>query len=246
MTSILKRPWAAALLVALLAIVSYSALARNAVVINYKLTLTADTPDGSKTGSGVIQVSYGSQFNLNGGGRRYDVSLSGEAVTLDLGRGKSLFLTLTNRASGRESGDLLSLQVAQDAEWLPVRVLDLSWAAGKEETFRQKVLQARAKGPTPVPFSALPTLITFRNLNDPVSVVAVQPDKLEGAFGPGYALQSATLELVDQPATRGIDRILPWLPDYYAKMLDGSRFMKAIAPNKTANSLASGDFSTFK
>ncbi|HRA95283.1 MAG TPA: hypothetical protein PLL12_15080, partial [Aestuariivirga sp.] len=37
------------------------------VTINYRLTIEAMTPDGPKTGSTVIQVSYGSQFNVNGG-----------------------------------------------------------------------------------------------------------------------------------------------------------------------------------
>ena len=64
--------------------------------INYRLSLEVMTPEGPTTGSGVIQVSYGSVFNVNGGGRRGVMRATGEAVPVDLGHGKFLFATLTN------------------------------------------------------------------------------------------------------------------------------------------------------
>ena len=62
--------------------------------MRYRLTAEVMTPDGPKTGSGVIQVSYASEINLNGGGRRGSNSVVGEAIPVDLGQGTALQLDI--------------------------------------------------------------------------------------------------------------------------------------------------------
>ncbi len=96
------------------------------ISFNYRLTIEAMTPDGPKQASSVIQGSYGSTFNLNGGGRRGVTSVTGEAVYLDLGRGKNLFVTLSSNGSGRQSSPG-RLDGALDAIWLPIEVFDFKW-----------------------------------------------------------------------------------------------------------------------
>jgi hypothetical protein len=183
---------------------------RPTVVINYRLTLEAMTPDGPKSGSGVIQVSYASQFNLNGGGRSGVIEVTGEAVPVDLGRGKILFVTLTSNASGRP-GSPGKRDGSLDAEFLPVKIFGFVWRWGEERKLPSQVQAARAAGAVDVPLRSLPTIVTFKDINDPKSVVLVQPDNLAAAFGEGYSLSKATLELTDHPTTEGIGNTLRWL-----------------------------------
>jgi hypothetical protein len=215
------------------------------VILNYRLTLEAITPDGPKTGSGVVQVSYGSEFNLNGGGRRGVMRVTGEAVPVDLGQGKILFVTLTRNASGR-GGDSKTLAAAQDAEWLPIRVFGFDWNWGEENKLSSQVEAAKAAGPKDVPFRALPTLVTFKDISDPKTVELVQPEALAATFGEGYALTKATTELTDEEPYPIIIVTLPWLPEYYDKNLDGGKYHTAGAENQLANQMGSGTFSTFK
>ena len=59
----------------------------------YKLTAEVMTPDGLKTGSSVVEVSYTTQSAPLSQGGRFD-SVLGEATYVDLGDSKNLFVTL--------------------------------------------------------------------------------------------------------------------------------------------------------
>jgi len=60
-----------------------------------------------------------------------------------------------------------------------------------------------------------PTLVTFGDFSDPLSLVIVDPDDLEATFGPGYALKSITLAGVDAPRTQGrVETVLPLLKEW--------------------------------
>ena len=179
---------------------------------NYKLTLEAATPDGPKTGSTVISLDFGSQFNVNGGGRRGSVSAIGEALYLDLGQGKNLFVTLVSRESGRE-GRQIGLDGARDLISLPLGVFDLNWEPGEERELADQVSAAKSEGHRDAPFLVLPTTVAFGNVADPKSIVLVDPRNLAATFGPGYELRSATIQITDEPVTRGIEKILPWMKD---------------------------------
>jgi hypothetical protein len=193
---------------------------RPTVVINYRLTINAITPDGIKTGSSVIQVSYASQFNLNGGGRSGVIKVTGEAVPVDLGQGKLLFVTLTCQASGRGCNSV-GLDTAHDAEWLPVRVFGFDWNWGDERKLARQVAAAQSGGPREVPLQALPTIVTFNNIHDPMSVQIAQPENLSPALGQSVVISSARLELTDDVPTVGIGKFLNWLEKNGGGYLDG-------------------------
>jgi hypothetical protein len=212
--------------------------------INYRLTLEAMTPDGPKTGSGVIQVSYGSDFNLNGGGRKGSIKVTGEAVYLDLGRDRNLFVTLSEQSLGR-SGDRDEPLAGETApQWLPVQIFGFKWDWGDERKLAQQLRAARAKGPKDVPLIALPTTVTFRDLADPKSVELVDPRDIGANFGQGYVMTRAQIELVNDGVKWNIREVLPWLPEYYDKHFDGSRFTTINAKNRTANYFSAGAFDT--
>jgi hypothetical protein len=54
-------------------------------------------------------------------------------------------------------------------------------------------------------------LVTFKDINDPRSVVQVRPDDLEAAFGPGVRLGRVTIEATRHAVTTGIEKIVPVL-----------------------------------
>jgi hypothetical protein len=57
----------------------------------------------------------------------------------------------------------------------------------------------------------VPALVRFGNLNDPTSVVLVNPLDLAASFGSGVTFKGATVEITDDPITHGIEDRLPWL-----------------------------------
>ena len=68
-----------------------------------------------------------------------------------------------------------------------------------------------ALGSKELALEKLPSLVTFRDISDPKTVVRLDPRDLESAFGPGVKLKSATIEITEEPITTGITTRLPWL-----------------------------------
>ena len=68
-----------------------------------------------------------------------------EALYLDLGQGKNLFVTLTNHRSGRE-GRGIGLDGSNGVVWLPFGVFDLRYEPGEEREITRQVLAAKAAG----------------------------------------------------------------------------------------------------
>jgi hypothetical protein len=92
-----------------------------------------------------------------------------------------------------------------------------------------------------------PTLVTFRDINNPGSVEKVDPDDLEATFGEGYQLKAVYLTITDAQKTSGeIQKVIPWIREYYGKLLDGNRYHTIKSSNEFANSLSSGSFQTQK
>jgi len=196
------------------------------VTINYRLTVEAMTPNGPKIGSTVIQVSYGSQFNVNGGGRMGDTHVTGEALYLDLGQGKNLFVTLQGDGTGRKNTQA-DKQSSRNAIYLPVEILELKWDWGNEWSLWRQVRAAESAGPKVVPLVKLPLTVTFRDLADPMSVALVDPQDISAILGVGYAITSASIGITDQGPETSIASILPWIMAIEGGPLDGTRYGKS-------------------
>lgn len=181
----------------------------------YRLTLEIETPDGLKTGSGVIQINAARQPKVTPESLSAAVGARGEAVIVDLGNAGPLFATLT-------SPDLMSAPYKLVFDIFP-------WNGGQGGEFTPEgmayytPLRAKAE----VPIGKLPLLVRFRNPTDPQTVQVVDPSDLSRAFGPGFHFKSAEIEMVDQglwplnafgltgePVTRRIRDFLPWLSQY--------------------------------
>jgi hypothetical protein len=172
-----------------------------------KLTVSVMTPEGVKTASSVVSVRvYATpswwglgDFRGAGGG-----SLSGEAVTVDLGSGRYLFALLTD----------YSYETARET-FIP-----------KEEQPRTKaeVIAAydrleKIRGSRELAREHYPLLVTFDDINDPASVRHVDPGDLSNSFGPGYRLNAIALSITDDPVTKGrVQGVLGWLDDVQGRV----------------------------
>jgi hypothetical protein len=183
----------------------------------YKLTAEVMTPDGLKTGSSVIEVSYRDFFSLSGVPNLM-MSARGEAVFVPLDKKRLFVVTLTSTASGRGQRNDFSYNYPAelvkgplDLYALPLKVLNVSWIKNDEwELDRQIAKRRNERNKIAAPFENLPTLVVFEDITNSDSVVVVQPNKLDEALGPGFALQNVWLELSDDLPTQSKMVVFPW------------------------------------
>jgi hypothetical protein len=190
----------------------------------YKLTGEVTTPDGLKTGSSVVEVSYQRGWDWGGGPHAAD-TLTGEATYVDLGGGKNLFVTLGTLDSGRKNektdhvlfmgrilnapADYLALSGALDPIWLPIKIFRLGRTYSQEPEMCRRASKFKDGVAQSVELNNLPTLVTFSDRHQPLTAKAVNPNDLVASFGNGYSLV-AKIEIVTETVTRVIDDVLPW------------------------------------
>jgi hypothetical protein len=174
----------------------------------YRLTVEVETPEGLRTGSSVLEVEQRlvrpGQSPANVDVRR---RVRGEAVAVDLPGGQTLFALLrsdrdiewasrvVHHAAPRVEGET-HLEVP-DNIFLIEGVVELprEWPR---------------KGPYD-PWEGRPMFVTFGDINDPTSVMRVDPDDLAASFGEGVRLKRLTVEITEDEVTTGLDQRLTWL-----------------------------------
>ena len=176
----------------------------------FRLTVEVTTPDGIKTGSGILAVVP--DRNYNRGGR---TTTRGEAVFVDLGqnrgKGGNLVALLAHRQGAKLDFD--------DINYVALRAYGA--ARGNRVSFND--IQ-RQTGVVPVQADLIPVLVSFGDPNDPKTARLVAAEHAEAVLGEGYALRGLTVEIVPNgfwpidfggvlgnPVTRGIEAKLPWL-----------------------------------
>jgi hypothetical protein len=95
------------------------------------------------------------------------------------------------------------------------------------------------RGPRKITLADLPDLVTFADINDPKSVIEVDPNDLQTTLGPNISWNEITLEMTDEPVTMGIVQKLPWIQAYSDKMPDGAPYHDK---NTLANGLSTANF----
>ncbi|WP_146227718.1 hypothetical protein [Rhizobium sp. UGM030330-04] len=192
-----------------------------------KLTVTVETPSGPKSASSVMKASLEDRdgpFALPEA-RGAFFELQGEAVVLEVLPGKYLFALLKDMP--RPYGLFFPGEAPVDI-------------APKFERMSKPATATLTR-------SDYPLLVAFTDINDPKTVKKVDPDDLEDFFGQGTSLSSITLSITRERVTKGkVENVLPWLNEYYDKMLDSNRFETIYAINRFANSLSAGNFDTEK
>jgi hypothetical protein len=185
--------------------------------IRYRLTLEVETPEGKKTGSGVIeQVSrYNDGITRGlGAGPGLAVRLRGEAIIVDLGS-RGLLLCLLTRDESRYTSedDLLLPKIFPFAKW-----------GGSQEDYSTYLRQLESRKPVAdAPLERLPMLARLSNPQDPATAERVNPTDLAATFGAGVRLVRVTAQITDDPLPAPtIEDKLPWvrkLQGSIAKML---------------------------
>lgn len=215
--SLLSLPFFAGLL-------GLAGCARTLGTYRYRVTVEVQTPQGPRSGSSVMEVVYGQQQVPGNPGWSARIEYKGEAVYVDLGAGRYVVALLN-------TGRLDPLQAL-------FRQLGWGFASLKELEKGGKL-----SGKVELKGGEIPTMVTFTNPADPTSFkivyqtkfnrqypqndesrrrhveVIVGPEIVQNnfasLFGPGYALKSVTLEIVDPktPVTRWVTQKLQWIDD---------------------------------
>jgi hypothetical protein len=171
----------------------------------YRLGVEVETPNGVKSGSGVLAITPDRGYSRRGG-----TAASGEAIFVDLGSGRNLVALL---AHVDKSVDLDAINY--------VALRAYTAAAGKRVNFNDL---SKMTGVVPVKDALIPVLVTFADPANPGTARSVPADDSESVLGKGYRLRGVTAEVVPngfwpidfggplgEPVTRGILAKLPWL-----------------------------------
>lgn len=200
----------------------------------YKITVNVDTPEGVKSGS-VVRGVYATQqskiANVAATASSY-----GEAVVVDLG----------------ERGVLFGILRQDDGYHVVFKAFPGPGGLTKEGIEYYSKLKAK----TVLKPDNYPMFVRFKKLDDPKSVMAVlqnhdavtekvygpeSVETFEEAFGEGVSLKEITLEMTDEPATKGIvEKHLTWLKEKRG-LLDGRKYTDSKA---LSNVLDTGCFKT--
>ncbi|WP_367184838.1 hypothetical protein [uncultured Bradyrhizobium sp.] len=176
----------------------------------FRLTVEVVTPDGIKTGSGILAVVPDRNYNRSG-----RTIMRGEAVFVDLGqdgaKGRNLVALLAHRQDAKLDFD--------DINYVALRAYGA--ARGNRVSFND--IQ-RQTGVVPVQGDLVPVLVSFGDPGDPSTARLVAGDGAEAVLGEGYAIRGLSAEVVPngfwpidfggalgEPVTRGIAAKLPWL-----------------------------------
>lgn len=185
-----------------------------------KLTVEVETPDGIISGSSVTRVEWTSSLinDFWAEASKWKSKVQGEAVVVDLGNDRYLFALMGYSGDESYTQNLAtsSLYDTTDRRW------------GKE-AFRRVI---KLKEPIAIPQKLYPILATFADINDSASVKHVEPPKMANVFGEGYKLKNITLELTDEPVTRGrVEGVLKWI--YTVESLTPRELQPRLATEQT-------------
>lgn len=199
-----------------------------------KVIVEVQTPNGIVTGTSVQDIEFSrANFSVPGGDRKA-FEVTGEGVIVDLASAGKLFVLLSGKNFHGSAERLAPIAFASDVE-----------QGYTSKPAIDQVVATPLYSQAPLPEYAYPLLVTFDDLDDPATVREVDPADLAATFGPGYALRSISVQMTDEPNGAGeMQRVLPWLGKYFDKRLDGDTIGTIFAPDRLANDLASGSFST--
>ncbi|MBJ7440745.1 MAG: hypothetical protein JHD35_17200 [Sphingopyxis sp.] len=193
----------------------------------YRLSVEVDTPDGVRSGSSVIQVAshVSSKYSLAPG----DVTnqVTGEAVVVNLPGGKTLFALLSKPGSAEGAS-----AYALDA------LISKPWVGWKEYVADVSSLK-KIRDVGVLPPKDWPMLVTFGDINDPTTVMSINPDDLVSHFGTGVKIRRITVQVTQDPITSELRSRLAWIGTYPEPALKSTNDMNDYSISAT---LRHGDF----
>ncbi len=196
--------------------------------VNFRMTYEVETPEGLKTGSGILAATW---ERINGFiGHSFLGGTKGEAVVVDLGPRGTLYALLSTPSRPGGDGHVSMLIHVFDIADTTARheaqsVHNFAALSGRRElTYDQPwiVTSGGQKIAPPGRTMAwdLPILVRFKDEADPRTVEAVDPANLAATFGAGVSLKRVIIETTKEFVTTGIQNRLTWLGPYPEPSLD--------------------------
>ena len=201
-----------------------------------ELTVTVETPEGIKTASSISAAGWEMEpewFRLGdtGGGNGVG-NLKGEAVVLELAKGRYLFVLLEGYSAE------LAIKVFAEPPLRKVNRHEYALALDRID----EVTESRS-----LTVTQYPLLVTFDDISSPATVKRVDPENLAVEFGSGYRLKSITIAITRNSVTKGkVGALLEseffkkWGDQHHSSLADGgidNPYFKTLA-----SSLGRGDF----
>lgn len=209
--------------------------AQGSASVHYRITVEVDDNGTIRSGSNVWEsevVGTGlARGPMHSSGQSY---LRGDAVTVQIpGRG-TLFALLSERGPDGDfihEGQLAAIPEALFGDFGRTRRREQPQYENRLDDLRAISARTGAQGElecvrerTSWAFNSIcPYMVTFRDLRNPASVGAVDPIDLSATFGSGVSLRRITVTVVDEPVSRNIKTVLPWLDEYRDRWFSGLR-----------------------
>jgi hypothetical protein len=167
----------------------------------------------------------------------------GEATVVDLGKRGLLFALLIRDKSRKDSYGPGGYEYAAFSDLNEQARSDANGNEDKRIAYFIDSLN-RLKPSGDISPRNLSLMVRFRDVNDPRTVERIDPENLAASFGAGVWLKRATIEIVDEPLTTGIEKRLPWLDGFASTRasLDGDTSMARYVDAPLANELDAGKF----
>ncbi len=191
----------------------------------YRMTVEVDTPQGLKTGSSVIEVDTRLEPNpASPASQRINRRARGQAVTVDLGARGVLFALLRSEDDTDYAARIMFLLAPRGRDENGDEFLGrFNNMLKMTEPIELPATQAEINPPL-AEMKGRPMLVTFDDLADPTSVKRVDPDDLAATFGDEVSLKRITVQITDDPVTKGIEKRLGWLGQIKGMGLSRSDF----------------------
>ena len=172
-------------------------------VHHFRLTVEAETPEGTKSASSVLKAVYVKSPKWIPQNTSLSSGLHGEAVFLDLGGGKNIVALLALGANGEQwmGPDLAARALRGEG---PEKMLKSFWYRDAPNW----------TGSADLTEPLLPALVTFADPTKPETVRVIRPDQVETEIGPGFRFKRAWVEMTRDPIRRELKGRMPWVDDY--------------------------------
>lgn len=167
-----------------------------------KVFIDIEEGDEVRSGSGVIEVTWQFQPAIGPGAT---CRLEGDAIAVQL-----------------RSGPVLAVLYQYRNEYLPIRspvdqtrvgfcnMALLAYGLGIQQSHSTLQALASKSGRVQVPPRGLPSFVVFSDPRVPSSARLVFDKEFPNVFGPGVRLRGVSLELTNEPITRGaVERVVP-------------------------------------
>ena len=169
----------------------------------FRMTVEADTPQGPRSGSGVMEITAQKLVKMSAQEAAGSIGITGQAVVVDL-PGGPVFVLVTGQKDmweqvlqafkpGQETGGVIN--------YLPL-VREIA-AAGTGE-LKADLPRERTDPVTGETVPNWPVLVRFRDIHDPKSVELVDPASV--------GIKRIHLETTRDPVTTGIEKRIPKPP----------------------------------